>query len=79
MSVREQFVTDGVGCVSIYCNEREGAVIALYSDVRRTSQPELALSVYDGVPRLQVRRSDGTFSIIDLRKTVEAEALTKTR
>ncbi len=68
------FAVCGQSCVSVYANEREGAVVALYGNQSRCTTPQVAISVgHDCVPRLQVITKDGLV-IIDLAKTVQALA-----
>ena len=68
------FAVCGQSCVSVYANEREGAVIALYGDRRRASTPQVAISVaQDCIPRLQVKTEAGLV-ILDLATIVKALA-----
>ena len=68
------FAVCGQSCVSVYADEREGAVIALYGNQSRCATPQVAISVaHDCVPRLQVMTKEGLV-IIDLAKTVQALA-----
>lgn len=68
------FAVCGQSCVSVYANEREGAVIALYGNQSRCATPQVAISVgHDCVPRLQVATPNGLV-IIDLAKTVQVLA-----
>jgi hypothetical protein len=61
------FAAHGKSCVSVYSNEKEGAVIALYGE-RKThgGLPAVAISVApDGIARLQVATEEGV-TLIDL-------------
>lgn len=68
------FATNGKSCVSVYVDEQQGAVIAIYGDQRRDKHPVVAISVgRDSVARLQVKTESGVV-ILDLAKTVQALA-----